>query len=205
VEQAREDHLVAGAALLGQARALQQVVGRREAALEEVEQRGLLRHARQPRVVAHEVEPALVGLARHRLARIALARRVDDRLDDDEPVQLLAQRVLGGLGALQCAHGRIIDPPRARCQGIAVLADRALTAPPASRRRCRCWSGTRGELGAPLPVVSKRDRLVAERARAPLLVIAPPFDDFTMNHTPSWSPWSGSGRHTARSARPSPS
>ena len=100
VQEAGEDDLLARPVLLREPRALQQVGGGPEAVAEEIEQGGLVGHARQARVVPHEVALALIRRVRQRRARIALARGVDDGLHDDESVQLLELRVVGGLGLL---------------------------------------------------------------------------------------------------------
>jgi hypothetical protein len=100
VEEAGQDDLLAHPVLLGQSSALEHVIGGPEPILVEVEQRRLLRHARQPGVVPHEVGLPLVRRPRQGLPRIALSGGVDRRLDDDQAVQLLDGGVIGGLGAL---------------------------------------------------------------------------------------------------------
>ena len=109
MKQTGEDDLLVDAILLGKPRALHQVLGGTEAELEEVEQRRLVGHPRQARIVAHQVPLALVRGARDRLSRVALSRGVDDRFDDD-PVQLLHHGALGCVGFLQCVHAAIIRP-----------------------------------------------------------------------------------------------
>src|SRR5262245_1441532 len=54
VKEARQHHLLLVAGLERQRRALQQMVHRHEPVLEEVDERGLVRHLRQPRIGAHE-------------------------------------------------------------------------------------------------------------------------------------------------------
>src|SRR2546426_7110452 len=116
VEQAGEDDLLVYAVLLGEPRALHQVLGGTEAELEEVEQRRLVGHPRQARIVAHQVPLALVRRARDRLSRVALSRGVDDRLHDDL-VQLLHHGALGCVRLLQCVHGAIIRPRTTTVKG----------------------------------------------------------------------------------------
>src|SRR5436190_413248 len=76
VEQAGEDDLLVYAVLLGEPRALHQVLGGTEAELEEVEQRRLVRHPRQARIVAHQVPLALVRETRGSRADPQAARKV---------------------------------------------------------------------------------------------------------------------------------
>src|SRR5437867_7377501 len=103
VQQAGEHELLGDAVLLRQPRALHEVVGRAEAVLEEVEQRGPLGHPRQARILVHHHQLAVVGPG-DRHARVAIPRHVDHRLHD-RPVQLLGHGPLGRLRALQHAHG----------------------------------------------------------------------------------------------------
>ena len=98
VQQAREDDLLARAVLLREARTLQHVGGRAEPILEEVEEGRLVGHARQARVMPHQIKLALVVRRGQGVARVTLPRRVDGGLDDDESVQLFDLRVVGGLG-----------------------------------------------------------------------------------------------------------
>jgi hypothetical protein len=65
VEEARQHDLLLVAGLERQRRALQEMVHRYESVLEEIDQRRLVRHLRQPRIGAHQ--EILAGIARLQL------------------------------------------------------------------------------------------------------------------------------------------
>src|SRR5712691_644389 len=115
VQQAREHELLVQPVLPGEPRALEEMGGRPEAQLEEVEQGRLVGHPRKPRIVAHVERLALARRPGHRLPGIALPRDVDDGLHDDQTIQLFHLRALYRFGPFECIHG-----PNSRPRGRAL-------------------------------------------------------------------------------------
>ncbi len=91
VQKARQHHLLTVPGLARERRALQQVIGGREALPEEIDQLWLLRHLRQPRIGAHQ--EVLAGILRHQRGAafhldLAVAQGEQHRLGRDLLVEL---------------------------------------------------------------------------------------------------------------------
>jgi hypothetical protein len=111
VDQASEDDLLAHSIFLCKPGALQHMNCGPEPMLEEIQQRGPFRHARQTRIVPHQMQLAARVNPRQRRSRIALTRGVDRRLHNHQAIHRLAQCVVGSLGLHEHGHGRIIGCP----------------------------------------------------------------------------------------------
>ena len=126
VHKTGEHHLLVHPGLDRVSRTLQQMIRRAEPVFEEVHQGRLVRHFRQPRVVAHQ--EMLAGVLRQqgravRDAQIAVGEVEQARLYDDRPIELAHHVVLervGALGECHCiVHFRCLYDRVTRCRSLA--------------------------------------------------------------------------------------